>query len=75
MIFGQLLQTTGRRCSRNYKVFLKIFLSISINTYTNIKKKIKTITILYNKLQYIVLQSFYKGIVKCESNVEYKLTS
>ena len=58
MIFGQLLQTTERRCSRNYKVFFKIFLSISINTYTNIKK-IKTITILYNKLQYIVLQSFY----------------
>ena len=74
MIFGQLLQTTGRRCSRNYKVFFKIFLSISINTYTNIKK-IKTITILYNKLQYIVLQSFYKGIVKCESNVEFNLTS
>ena len=74
MIFGQLLQTTERRCSRNYKVFFKIFLSISINTYTNIKK-IKTITILYNKLQYIVLQSFYKGIVKCESNVEFNLTS
>ena len=57
------------------KFFLKFFLSISINTYTNIKKKFKTITILYNKLQYIVLQSFYKGIVKCESNVEYNLTS
>ena len=55
--------------------FFKIFLSISINTYTNIKKKILTITILYNKLQYIVLQSFYKSTVKCESNDEYNLTS
>ena len=55
--------------------FFKIFLSISINTYTNIKKKNLTITILYNKLQYIVLQSFYKSTVKCESNDEYNLTS
>ena len=32
-------------------------------------------TVLYNKLQYIVLQSCYKSTIKCESNVEYNLTS
>ena len=35
----------------------------------------KKITILYNKLQYTVLQSCYKSTIKFESNVEYNLTS
>ena len=54
------------------------FKNFFVNFYQHLhkrKKKFKTITILYNKLQYIVLRSFYKGIVKCESNVEYNLTS
>ena len=58
--------------------FFKIFLSISHDLYQHLhkhKKKLKTITTLYNELQYIVLQSFYKSIVKCESNVEYNLNS
>ena len=39
-----------------------------------IKKK-KEITVLYNKLQFIVLQSCYKITIKCKSDVEYNLTS
>ena len=59
-----------------YIYFLSFFfISISINTYTNKNKKYNNnnnnnnkITIHYNKLQYIVLQSCYG-----ESNVEYNL--
>ena len=47
---------------------------LSFNLYHHLHKHTK-ITILYNKLQYIVLQSCYKSTIKCESKVEYNLTS
>ena len=55
----------------NYNFFSNLLFQ-SLSTLTQTKKKL---TILYNKLQYIVLQSCYKRTIKCESNVEYNLTS
>ena len=53
------------------KNFFNIFY---FNLYQHLHKH-KKIAILYNKFQYIVLQSCYKSTRKCESNVEYNLTS
>ena len=39
--------------------FSNFFVNLYQNLHKHKKKKFKTITILYNKLQYIVLQSFY----------------
>ena len=60
---------------QHYQRFFLLLLLFSFNLYQHLHKHEKEITILYNKLQYIVLQSCYKSTIKCESNVEYNLTS